>query len=124
MSTGWMIGFLAVGILLALGVILLAINVGKRIGASFGAVSGMERARVWVAVGFSALMAIAFLVSLSTLVYASVFKPEVKTDIWLNIFLTCFGYVVGIVAGLFGIPAPSAPTSSMTPPPAPPAPPK
>jgi hypothetical protein len=67
----------------------------------------MEQTKIILILVFSCLVGIAFLVSLVAMV---VFKLKDKTaDIgpWLNLFLTCLGYIIGILTGLLGIPVPA-----------------
>jgi uncharacterized membrane protein YfcA len=65
----------------------------------------MDRVRAYIVVWFSGLVGIALLVSLGSMVYFKVKAPDADIGIWLNVFLTCLGYVVGILTGLLGIPA-------------------
>jgi len=74
----------------------------------FDVLSSIERARVYIVLGFSSLVGMAFLVSLGSMVYFRLKDPKADISLWVNVFLTCLGYVVGILTGLLGIPAPAA----------------
>ena len=76
----------------------------------------IDKIRAYIVVWFSGLVGVALLVSLGCMVYFKVRTPEADIGIWLNVFLTCLGYVVGILTGLLGIPTPAA--SQPTQPPA------
>ncbi len=69
------------------------------------ALPSMDRIRGYIVLFFSGLVGIALLVSLSCMVYFKVKTSDADIGIWLNVFLTCLGYVVGILTGLLGIPA-------------------
>lgn len=69
----------------------------------------MDRVRAYIVGSFSALVGLAFVVSLGSMVYFKVKMPEADIGLWLNVFLTCLGYIVGILTGLLGIPAPNPP---------------
>jgi len=58
----------------------------------------MEQIKAYILLVFTALVAVAFLVSLVTLIFSK------NTSVWLNIFLSCLGYIVGIMTALLGIP--------------------
>ena len=60
----------------------------------------MEQIKAYIILAFTALVAIAFLVSLIAMIFHK------NTSLWLNIFLTCLGYIVGILTGLLGVPLP------------------
>lgn len=70
----------------------------------------MERAKVYIVVAFSTLVGLAFIVSLGCMVYFKVTTPQADIGLWLNVFLTCLGYIVGILTGLLGIPTPNPPS--------------
>jgi uncharacterized membrane protein YqaE (UPF0057 family) len=69
----------------------------------------MERVRTYVALVFSGIVALAFLFSLFAMFYLRLKTPGSDISTWLNICLTCLGYIVGILAGLFGIAPPTQP---------------
>ncbi len=64
-----------------------------------------EKVRAYIVVWFSGLVGVALLVSLGCMVYFKVKSPDADIGIWVNVFLTCLGYVVGILTGLLGVPA-------------------
>lgn len=66
----------------------------------------MDRVRAYIVIVFSTLVGIAFLVSLGSMVYFRFADSTADIGLWLNVFLTCLGYIVGILTGLLGIPAP------------------
>ncbi len=69
----------------------------------------MDRIRAYIVMTFSGLVAIAFLASLGSMIYFRFKQPDADIGLWLNVFLTCLGYIVGILTGLLGIPTPSPP---------------
>lgn len=69
----------------------------------------MDRIRAYIVVAFSGLVGIAFLASLGSMIYFKFKQPDADIGLWLNVFLTCLGYIVGILTGLLGIPTPSPP---------------
>ncbi len=68
----------------------------------------MDKIRAYIVVWFSGLVGVAMLVSLGSMVYFKIKAPDADIGIWLNVFLTCLGYVVGILTGLLGIPVSAA----------------
>jgi uncharacterized membrane protein YfcA len=68
----------------------------------------IDKVRAYIVVWFSILVGVALLVSLGCMVYFKVRTPDADIGIWVNVFLTCLGYVVGILTGLLGIPSPAA----------------
>ena len=68
-----------------------------------------DQIRSYIILGFSALMAIAFLVSLVAMIIFKLRDGDADIAIWVNVFLTCLGYVVGILSGLLGLPVPTPP---------------
>jgi hypothetical protein len=72
----------------------------------------VEKVRAYIVVWFSGLVGVALLVSLGCMVYFKVKAPDADIGIWVNVFLTCLGYVVGILTGLLGIPAVASNQSS------------
>ena len=50
-----------------------------------------------IALGFALFVALVGLVSSGTLVVVKIINPEVEVDIFLSIFLTSLGYIVGIL---------------------------
>ncbi len=107
MSTTWKILFLVVGIALVLALVYLAWTVAGTVVPVAGALPSMERVRIYVALIFSAIVAVAFLFSLFAMFYLRLKNPQADVSTWLNICLTCLGYIVGILAGLFGIAPPT-----------------
>jgi uncharacterized membrane protein YqaE (UPF0057 family) len=73
----------------------------------------IDRIKAYIVAAFSILVGIAFLASLGCMIYFKVKESGVDISLWVNVFLTCLGYIVGILTGLLGIPA-------STPPPSPP----
>ena len=69
----------------------------------------IDRIKAYIIGAFSALVAIAFLATLGSMIYFKVKDPSSDIELWLNVFLTCLGYIVGILTGLLGIPTPSQP---------------
>lgn len=67
----------------------------------------MDRVKAYIVLGFSILVGLAFLVSLGMLVYLKVKTPGADISLFVNVFLTCLGYIVGILTGLLGIPQPT-----------------
>lgn len=70
------------------------------------ALTSTEKVRAYIVLGFSVLVGIAFLVSLACMV---IFP---SSAIWGNVFLTCLGYIVGILTGLLGLPTVNPPAAS------------
>jgi uncharacterized membrane protein YfcA len=58
----------------------------------------MDQIKAYIALILTVLIAIAFLVSLICMIFDSRHK-----NMWLHLFLTCLGYVAGILTGLLGI---------------------
>lgn len=71
----------------------------------------MEKIRAYIVILFSMLVGIAFVTSLGSMVYFRLVAPDSDIGLWLNVFLTCLGYIVGILTGLLGIPAPHPPAA-------------
>ncbi len=69
-----------------------------------------DQIRSYIILGFSALVGIAFLVSLIAMIIFKLRNGDADISIWLNVFLTCLGYVVGILSGLLGLPVPTPPS--------------
>lgn len=65
-----------------------------------------ENVILWIILVFSILVAVAFLVSLGAMLYFRFKDPKADIALWLNMFFTTLGYVVGILTGLLGIPKP------------------
>lgn len=62
------------------------------------ALTTMDKVRGYVVLGFSVCVGVAFLVSLACMILFP------ASDVWGNVFLTCLGYIVGILTGLLGLP--------------------
>ena len=77
----------------------------------------LDRVKAYIVAGFSTLVGIAFLVSLGSMVYFRVKETQADIGLWMNVFLTCLGYIVGILTGLLGIPTPNPPGPAGTTPP-------
>ena len=71
----------------------------------------MDKIKVYIVFGFSILVGLAFVAALGMMIYSAVKEPPSDSGIWLNIFLTCLGYIVGILTGLLGIPSVPPPSS-------------
>ena len=67
----------------------------------------MGDVRVYIVAGFSALVGIAFLGSLGAMAYFRHRDSNADISTWVNVFLTCLGYIVGILTGLLGLPIPT-----------------
>jgi hypothetical protein len=74
---------------------------------TFNVLSSMEKVRTYVALGFSGIIALAFMFSLFAMFYLKLRNPQSDISTWFNISLACLGYIVGILAGLFGIAPPT-----------------
>jgi hypothetical protein len=61
---------------------------------------------VFLAAGFSVVVALAFAFSLFSMFYLRLKNPQADIGVWLNISLACLGYIIGILAGLFGVAPP------------------
>lgn len=61
------------------------------------------RPRTIIALGFALIIALVCVVSFGALVVVKILHPEAEVDIFLNIFLTSLGYIVGILTGLLGL---------------------
>ncbi len=66
----------------------------------------MKRVRACVAVVFSVVVALTLLFSLFSMFYLRLKNQQADIAVWLNISLTCLGYIVGVLAGLVGVPFP------------------
>ena len=75
-----------------------------------GAFATLDRVKVFIVLGFSILVGVAFLTSLGSMIYFRVADSKADIGLWVNIFLTCLGYIVGILTGLLGIPGPGPPS--------------
>ncbi len=69
----------------------------------------IDRIKAYIVGAFSVLVGIAFLATLGSMIYFKAKDPNADIGLWLNVFLTCLGYIVGILTGLLGIPTPSQP---------------
>lgn len=69
----------------------------------------LDRVKAYIIAAFSSLVGLTFLVSLGMMVYLRLKEPQVDIGLWVNVFLTCLGYMVGILTGLLGIPTPNPP---------------
>jgi len=69
----------------------------------------LDKVKAYIVAAFSALVAIAFLASLGSMIYFRLKEPGADIALWVNVFLTCLGYIVGILTGLLGIPTPAPP---------------
>ncbi len=69
----------------------------------------MDKVREFVAFGFSAVVALALAFSLFAMFYLRFKNPQADIAVWSDISLACLGYIVGILAGLFGVPPPVPP---------------
>jgi len=69
----------------------------------------MDKVREFVAIAFSAVVALALAFSLFSMFYLRLKNPQADIAMWLDISLACLGYIVGILAGLFGVPPPVPP---------------
>lgn len=81
---------------------------------NISALAPLDKVKAYIVAAFSTLVGIAFLVSLGSMVYFKVKEPQADIGLWMNVFLTCLGYIVGILTGLLGIPTPA--TTTPTPP--------
>ncbi len=79
------------------------------------ALSSMDKVKIYIVLAFSSLVGIAFLVSLGCMVYFRAKEPNADISLWVNVFLTCLGYTVGILTGLLGIPTPGPPAPGAAP---------
>jgi xanthosine utilization system XapX-like protein len=70
----------------------------------------IDRIKAYIVGAFSILVGIAFLASLGSMIYFKVTDPTADIALWVNVFLTCLGYIVGILTGLLGLPAPAPPS--------------
>jgi hypothetical protein len=59
--------------------------------------------RTTIAVGFALIIGIVCLVSFAGLVYLKLARPTDDVGLFLNIFLSSLGYIVGILTGILGI---------------------
>ena len=64
----------------------------------------IETIKAYIVAAFSTLVGIAFLASLGSMIYLKVKEPTPDIGLWVNVFLTCLGYIVGILTGLLGVP--------------------
>ena len=80
-----------------------------------GAFATLDRVKVLIVLAFSILVGVAFLVSLGSMVYFRVADSKADIGLWVNVFLTCLGYIVGILTGLLGIPPPGPPAGASSP---------
>ena len=69
----------------------------------------IDKIKAYIVAAFSVLVGIAFLASLGSMIYFKVKEPSADIGLWVNVFLTCLGYIVGILTGLLGIPTPAPP---------------
>jgi uncharacterized membrane protein YqaE (UPF0057 family) len=65
----------------------------------------IDQVKTIIVLVFSGLVGIAFIVALGCMVYF--LHRKMDTGIWQNVFLTCLGYIVGILTGLLGVPVPT-----------------
>ena len=75
----------------------------------------IDRVKAYIVAGFSTLVGIAFLVSLGSMVYFRIKPPQDDIGLWVNVFLTCLGYIVGILTGLLRIPTVNPPNPGAPP---------
>jgi hypothetical protein len=61
------------------------------------------RLRTLIAMGFAVVVGLVCPVSFGALVLIKVMNPEADVGVFLNIFLTSLGYIVGILTGLLGL---------------------
>ena len=109
MSTTWKVLFLVVGLAIAAALVYLGWTISHTVTPALASLSAMEKVKTYVALGFSGIVAFAFLFCLFAMFYLRLKSPQADIGIWLNIGLTCLGYIVGILAGLFGIAPPAQP---------------
>ncbi|MBI2957103.1 MAG: hypothetical protein HYY26_07320 [Acidobacteria bacterium] len=107
MTTFWKVAFLLVGLALVAAILVLAWTVTGTVVPSVHTLPPMEKVKTYVALIFSGLVALAFVFSMFAMFYLKLKNPEADVSNWLTIFLTCLGYIVGILAGLFGIALPA-----------------
>ena len=69
----------------------------------------IDKIKAYIVGAFSMLVGIAFLASLGSMIYFKVKNSDTDISLWVNVFLTCLGYIVGILTGLLGIPTPNPP---------------
>jgi hypothetical protein len=65
----------------------------------------LDQVKTIIVIVFSGLVGVAFIVALGCMVYFLHKKMDI--GIWQNVFLTCLGYIVGILTGLLGVPVPT-----------------
>ena len=70
----------------------------------------IDSVKAYIILAFTALVAVAFLASLGGMIYFKIREPNADIGLWVNVFLTCLGYVVGILTGLLGISSTVQPT--------------
>lgn len=61
------------------------------------------RPRTLIAVGFALIVGLVCLLSFGGLFYLKIARPTEDAGLFLNIFLSSLGYIVGILTGILGI---------------------
>jgi hypothetical protein len=61
------------------------------------------RPRTIIAVGFALIVGLVCLLSFGGLFYLKLARPAEDAGLFLNIFLSSLGYIVGILTGILGI---------------------
>jgi len=61
------------------------------------------RPRTLIAIGFALIVGLVCLLSFGGLFYLKLVRPADDAGIFLNIFLSSLGYIVGILTGILGI---------------------
>ncbi|MFX0194914.1 MAG: hypothetical protein ACFFCW_02235 [Candidatus Hodarchaeota archaeon] len=59
--------------------------------------------RTIIAIVFALIVALVCVISFGALIIVKIRNPSSEVDIFLNIFLTSLGYIVGILTGLLGL---------------------
>ncbi len=59
--------------------------------------------RTIIAVGFASIVGLVCLLSFGGLFYLKLVRPTEDAGLFLNIFLSSLGYIVGILTGILGI---------------------
>lgn len=71
----------------------------------FYTLPSMDQVKVVLVLLFSGLVSLAFIISLIGMIILKIKNDDIT--IWLNIFLTCLGFVSGILTSLLGISIPT-----------------